>query len=244
MPRPCHCRRISTLPEIRGFAPYRRTCPEILHEDECVQLGLDCMEALRLADYEKLDMDAAAMRMGISRHTFGRVLRKARQLIATALCEGRPIKLTGGPCALTSDNNEKGEEIMNEAILVAVPSEAPGGLDAAPSAHFGHCAAYTIAKMEQGKIGDVSVEENHGHEHGGCVQPVRELAAKGVTVLLAGGMGMRPLNAMQEAGIKVYYSVGQPTVKAALEAFASGKLQAFGTDQLCKGNCGHHGPHA
>lgn len=129
---------------------------------------------------------------------------------------------------------------MPESILVAVPSDAPGGMDAAPSAHFGHCAAYTIAKIENGDIKEVAIEENKGHEHGGCVQPVQELAKKGVKALIAGGMGMRPLNAMAEAGITVYYGTGFPTVKAALQALASGKLQTFGADQLCKGNCGHH----
>ncbi len=46
---------------------------------------------------------------------------------------------------------------------------------------------------------------------------------------------MRPLAAMQEAGIKVYYSTGQTTVKDALQAFIDGKLVAFGSDQLLQG---------
>lgn len=129
---------------------------------------------------------------------------------------------------------------MNDSVLVAVPSDAPGGLDASPSAHFGHCAAYTVARIQDGKIDDVQVVGNPGHEHGGCVQPVKELAAKGVTALLAGGMGQRPLEAMREAGIKVYHSAGQLTVKAALEAFAAGKLSEFGQDLLCRGCHGHH----
>lgn len=129
---------------------------------------------------------------------------------------------------------------MSEAILVAVPSDAPGGLDAAPSAHFGHCAAYTVAKVQDGAISDVRIVPNQGHEHGGCVQPVRELAAEGVKALLAGGMGQKPLAAMQEAGMKVYFNSGITTVKAALEAFAQGKLVEFGRDQLCKACHGHH----
>ena len=129
---------------------------------------------------------------------------------------------------------------MDQAMLVAVPSDAPGGLQAAPSAHFGHCAFYTVAEVENGEIRNVRPIPNQGHEHGGCVQPVKELAKDGVKALLAGGMGQRPLNAMQEAGIKVYYAPGFATVKDALEAFASGKLQAFGTEQLCTGCHGHH----
>lgn len=129
---------------------------------------------------------------------------------------------------------------MSDTILVAVPSEAPGGLSAQPSAHFGHCAAYTVAAVTNGAIGETRVVANKGHEHGGCVQPVQELAKDGVRALLAGGMGKRPLDAMRAAGIKVYHCQGFPTVEAALLAFAQGKLQPFEEDDLCKGNCGHH----
>ena len=129
---------------------------------------------------------------------------------------------------------------MSDTLIVAVPSEGSGGLMAEPSAHFGHCAAYTIAWIEDGKIVDTTVVANPGHEHGGCVQPVKELADMGVKALLAGGMGMRPLAAMQEAGITVYYSTGFETVQDALDAFIAGKLVPFGSDQLCRGNCDHH----
>lgn len=240
MPRPHLCRRIGALPKNRRFAacPQNRrpACAEEFPLE--IRLGLDCLEAIRLADYQGLGMDEAARRMGISRHTFGRLLRKGRGCVAKAICEGACLVLEGGECAYSSEN--QGEHEMSEAILVAVPSEAPGGLDAAPSAHFGHCAAYTVAKVENGRIEDVEIVANKGHEHGGCVQPVQELAQNGVKALLAGGMGMRPLNAMAEAGIKVYYSAGFSTVRDALEAFAAGKLPLFGSEQLCKGNCGHH----
>lgn len=125
-------------------------------------------------------------------------------------------------------------------VSVAVPSEAPGGLDAAPSAHFGHCAAYTVATVNAGVISDVRVVLNAGHEHGNCLAPVEELAGMGVNALIAGGMGMRPLNGLQQAGIKVFYSAGLLSVRAVLEAFAQKKLVPFGEESLCKGNCGHH----
>lgn len=129
---------------------------------------------------------------------------------------------------------------MSEAILVAVPSDAPGGLDASPSAHFGHCAFYTIAAVDNGAVENIKIIPNQGHEHGGCVQPVKELAKLGVKALLAGGMGMKPLMAMNEAGIEVYYFTGKLTVGAVLKAFAKGELPVFGNDQLCRGCHGHH----
>lgn len=235
MPRPCHCRRVSALPKAAYFKP--RGIP--LSELAETVLPVDGLEAVRLADYQGLNMDEAAARMGVSRHTFGRLLRKAHHCVAQALIEGRALRIEGGVCALTGETNVQGEISMSETILVAVPSDAPGGLEAVPSAHFGHCDAYTLAHVENGAVSDVRVLPNSGHEHGNCLQPVQELAAQGVRALLAGGMGMRPLNAMQAAGITVYYNAGQATVGDALKAFAEGKLQAFGTEQLCRGGCNH-----
>ncbi|MBW2458690.1 MAG: dinitrogenase iron-molybdenum cofactor biosynthesis protein, partial [Deltaproteobacteria bacterium] len=54
-------------------------------------------------------------------------------------------------------------------MLIAVPSEAPGGLDAEVSAHFGHCAAFTLITVADGKIGEVSTLDNAPHEQGGCM---------------------------------------------------------------------------
>lgn len=236
MPRPCHCRRVSALPKADYFKP--RGIP--LHELAESVLSVDGLEAVRLADYQGLNMDEAAAHMGISRHTFGRLLRRARSRVAQALIEGRALRIEGGVCALSGQADLEGEKRMNESILVAVPSDAPGGLAAAPSAHFGHCDAYTLARVENGEISQVEVHPNSGHEHGNCLAPVQELAQKGVTALLAGGMGMRPLQAMQAAGITVYHNAGQATVADSLKAFAEGKLAAFGSDHLCKGGCGHH----
>lgn len=129
---------------------------------------------------------------------------------------------------------------MSKSYSVAVPSNAPGGLQAAPSAHFGHCDAYTVATVSDGVISDVRTVPNAGHEHGNCLAPVQALAGMGVDTLIAGGMGMRPLNGLQQAGVTVYYSANLPTVEAVLQAFAAGKLVPFGADDLCKGNCGHH----
>ncbi|MBQ4567448.1 MAG: DUF134 domain-containing protein [Desulfovibrio sp.] len=236
MGRPHHCRRIRTLPRVVCFKPQGIPASQLAES----RLSLDGLEALRLADLEGMGMDAAAACMGVSRHTFGRLLRKARRAVAEALHEGRILRIEGGVCALQPEKIHQGDATMSESILVAVPSEAPGGLEAAPSAHFGHCAAYTLARVENGAVSEVRVLPNSGHEHGNCLQPVQELAAQGVKALLAGGMGMRPLNAMQAAGITVYYSTGHMNVGAALQAYCEGKLQPFGTDQLCKGGCNHH----
>ena len=234
MPRPCHCRRVSALPKNSCFKP--NGIP--LHDLEEVVLALDGLEALRLADYEDLNMDEAAARMGVSRHTFGRLLRRARRSVAQALVLGQALRIEGGVCAVDAgDQANEAEAAASGGILVAVPCLLPGGLDAAPNAHFGRCQLYTLARVEEGKITEISVQPNPMHQGGDCGGPVQALLRLGVNTLLAGGMGMRPLQALQAAGIAVYYNAGLPTVADCLNAFAAGRLVPFGPGHLCQSGC-------
>ncbi len=51
------------------------------------------MEALRLADAERLHHEAGGQQMGISRATFGRILERARKKVALALVHGRCLEI-------------------------------------------------------------------------------------------------------------------------------------------------------
>ncbi len=62
-----------------------------------VSLGVDELEALRLADYEGLYQAEAAERMGVSRQTFGNIVKSARKKVASALVNGSALKIEGGP---------------------------------------------------------------------------------------------------------------------------------------------------
>jgi predicted Fe-Mo cluster-binding NifX family protein len=130
------------------------------------------------------------------------------------------------------------------SFLLAVPSALPGGLDAAMGMHFGHCEVYTLVEVVDGAVSAVKTLANEPHAAGGCLAPVQKLATQGVSVMLAGGMGMRPLQAFHEAGIKVFFAGAAATVDAAVQAFLAGKLPEFTQDQTCKGHgeggCGGH----
>ena len=77
-------------------------------------------------------------------------------------------------------------------MLVAIPTQSPGGLDASISDHFGHCDSFTLIELSaDGQPGTVRVLPNQGHEHGGCMAPVQLLHGEGVTTLISGGMGGR-----------------------------------------------------
>lgn len=79
--RPKKCRRIDFRPEALVFKPAAIPMREL----EVVEMGLDELEALRLADLEGLYQEEAALRMGVSRATFGRVLASARHKVAQCL---------------------------------------------------------------------------------------------------------------------------------------------------------------
>jgi uncharacterized protein len=66
-------------------------------ELESVTLGIDELEALRLADLEGLYQEAAAERMGVSRPTFARVLNRARATVIDALVNEKLLLVAGGP---------------------------------------------------------------------------------------------------------------------------------------------------
>ncbi|WP_027182841.1 NifB/NifX family molybdenum-iron cluster-binding protein [Desulfovibrio inopinatus] len=129
-----------------------------------------------------------------------------------------------------------------DTITVAMPSKQPGGLEAPLDAHFGHCECYTLVDVANNEVVSVRTLENVPHEHGGCMGPVNHLAQNGVKLLIAGGMGMRPLMGFQEVGITVYYGANSQNVTEAVNALLSGSLIPFTVQNTCGGgdSCGGH----
>jgi len=76
---------VSFVPQMGGF----RTPDGIL-------LGLDELEALRLADLNGMSQEQAAAQMNVSRATFGRIVARARAKAADALVHGKSITVAGG----------------------------------------------------------------------------------------------------------------------------------------------------
>lgn len=92
MPRPCRCRRIRCKPDTNYFKP--RGIP--LDKLEEVNLGLDELEAIRLADFSGLYQEDAAKKMDISRQTFGNIINTAHKKIADVLLNAKALKIDGG----------------------------------------------------------------------------------------------------------------------------------------------------
>ena len=99
MPRRRHLRKVVAPPGFKGYRPFgyrggRNRAVELLYEE---------YEAIKLADYDMLSHDEACVLMGISRPTFARIYKSARQKIAKALVETREIKSVFGYARFDED---------------------------------------------------------------------------------------------------------------------------------------------
>ncbi|MBE9582644.1 MAG: DUF134 domain-containing protein [Proteobacteria bacterium] len=92
MVRPLKSRLVKIDPEINYFKP--RGVP--MMDLEQVQLTVDELEALRLADFLGMSHEEAGKQMGVSRATFGRIIEQARKIVADALIHGKAISVDGG----------------------------------------------------------------------------------------------------------------------------------------------------
>jgi uncharacterized protein len=89
MARPLCPRRIAHRPPADYFKP--AGIP--LYDLEEVEVAADEIEALRLADVDDLYHGDAAAKMGVSRQTFDRIVRRARMKVAAALVHGQALRI-------------------------------------------------------------------------------------------------------------------------------------------------------
>jgi len=92
MPRPRKCRRVGQTPVHTFYKPQGVPLEDLTG----VNLTIEGLEALRLADAQELDHETAAARMAVSRPTFSRILSEARRVVARALSNGWAIHIDGG----------------------------------------------------------------------------------------------------------------------------------------------------
>jgi predicted DNA-binding protein (UPF0251 family) len=83
--RPFNYLYISNLPQVKEFIPKPMLNPEP------IELTYPEFEAFRLSDLEKLTQEEVAEKMKTSRGTVWRLLESAREKIAKALTESRPL---------------------------------------------------------------------------------------------------------------------------------------------------------
>lgn len=108
-------RYIQKMPQTAQFSP--RGKPG--RPDE-VELKIDEYEAIKLADYQGYDQSQGAQIMGISRPSFGRILRNGRKVIADALVNGKIIRIRIGDVqvGVRQKNMPLKNEFLNDSMQV------------------------------------------------------------------------------------------------------------------------------
>ncbi|MFP3983118.1 MAG: NifB/NifX family molybdenum-iron cluster-binding protein [Desulfurivibrionaceae bacterium] len=126
---------------------------------------------------------------------------------------------------------------------IAVPSSRPGGLDGNRSQHFGHCDMFTLVDIDQGKISAVGILNNENNGAGSCTGPVQLLRQNGVDAVVVAGIGARPLQGCEDAGIAVYFAAEQAylRVEDVVSDFTANRLARMDPTQACQGHGKCHG---
>lgn len=125
----------------------------------------------------------------------------------------------------------------DKKMKIAIPAEN-GKL----CAHFGHCESFVFAQINPETNEIISIEEKVPEEGISC-QSASWIAQEGANVILAGGMGMRPMMIFEQNGVKVVPGCPELPVKDVIEGFLAGKIERG--ENSCGGehhHChGHHG---
>jgi len=108
-------------------------------------------------------------------------------------------------------------------MKIAVPVTADGQIDG----HFGHCEFYSIYSISD--TNEIIEKQTITSEQGcGCksnIAPI--LAQKGVTVMLAGGIGVGAINVLGNSGIEVVRGCSGDAIEV-VKQFVDGLLADSG----------------
>ena len=225
MARTPKCRRIFRFPDYYSFIPEDSEKDTI----ETIELSLDEYETIRLLDYEGLNQEECALRMGVARTTVTAMYETARKKLISAVVEGKRLSIAGGNIEIDRERNdlkvnmnEKGDNTMRVAVTYD---------NGNVFGHFGRTEQFKVYDIEDGKVVDSTILGTNGE---GCGALAGILNIARVDALICGGIGGGAQRALQEAGIKLYAGASGST-DAAVEALIAGTLDASG-----EANCDHH----
>ena len=100
---------------------------------------------------------------------------------------------------------------------IAIPVE-----DGKLCPHFGHCQAFAFVDVENDVITNVSILDPPEHQPGTFP---RFVAARGATVVIAGGMGPQAIMLFNEAGVDVFIGATADSPEKLVHDFIHGNLQ-------------------
>ncbi len=95
-------------------------------------------------------------------------------------------------------------------------------------AHFGHCEKFALIETEDQKVTSVEYITPPVHQPG--TYP-RFLAAKGVSTIIAGGMGMKAQDIFAQHRIEVFIGINSEDPESLVKQYFSDQLESG--DNLC-----------
>lgn len=220
MPRPKCCRFIERDPRVRLFKP----CGVVMRDLPVVDLPVDGLEAMRLADLEGMTTEQGAELMGVSRHTFGRMLTEARQAVAEALVHGHALRI-----AESANVRPRPSDIFfykeHNAMKIAVSSEGPG-LDSMVDPRFGRAAGFVLVDSETLDNRYLDNGSSQVLAQGAGIETAQRVADAGADVVLSGYVGPKAFEALKAAGIQICQNLDGRTVREAVDLFRNGGVSA------------------
>ncbi len=225
MPRTTKCRKICSFPDYYSFVPEEADTEKI----ETVMMSLDEYETIRLLDHEGLNQEECALRMGVARTTVTAIYESARKKLVGAVIEGKRLRIGGGNVEIDRKRNRFCVNLKSKGDItmrVAVTYDNGNVFE-----HFGRTEQFMVYDIENGEIVNSQIL---GTNNEGCGALAGILNIADVDTLICGGIGAGAVNAIEEAGIKLYAGASGNT-DAAVEALIAGRLDATG-----EANCNLH----
>ncbi len=151
-----------------------------------------------------------------------------------------------------SENNITETEALESAIILQsnIHKKKTGGImkiviptaEGKLCAHFGHCESFTFVEINDETKEILNIEEKVPEEGISC-QSASWISAQGANIILAGGMGGRPMGIFAQNGVEVISGCPELPIKEVVERFMNKSLET-GSNQ-CQGehhHC-HHSEH-
>ena len=107
---------------------------------------------------------------------------------------------------------------------IAISTLDNKGLGSLVSEHFGHCAYFTLAEIEDNRILSFKTIDNPYAGHHAPGQIPEFIHQQGATVMLTGGMGHRAVAFFEQYGIETVTGAAG-TVLQAVQAYLDGQLR-------------------
>ena len=225
MPRPRKLRCVRRQPVQAFYKPQGVPMSRL----KGVVLPVEGLEAIRLADAEGMEQNAAARLMDVSRPTFSRILADARRIVAEAITKGWAIRIEGGAYRIKTDrdvdlkkNDRKSEELTMEKI--AVSCDGPG-LDDPVESRFGRAAGFMIVDPETLEFEYLDNGASQAMARGAGIQAAENVARSGAKVVLTGYVGPKAFQTLQAAGVRIGQNMENLTVREAVERYKTGQIE-------------------